>query len=185
MPLRRRVESFPGCRNSNPVTHLSMGSLSRTSCHRFGIGLIFVVELAGSHLRKFSKFSNQRALIRKLRTTIRIRVTIFIVFSRVRHNHLEARQKPWSTSITQIFSPSRPVRPVFEKFLRILRNFWSWKFFVLFKWNPKTTDNRNETSKTSPSFCTKNHQDPLNSPGERVVWTCIGGSKKHPKNKNA
>ena len=46
-------------------------------------------------------------------------------------------------------------------------------------------NDRNKTSWTSPLFCTKKHQNPFSSLGERVVWTCIASSKKRSQNKNA
>ena len=48
------------------------------------------------------------------------------------------------------------------------------------KW---TVEKRNKTSKISSSFCTKKHQNPFSSLGERVVWSCVGGFKKVPKTK--
>ena len=48
------------------------------------------------------------------------------------------------------------------------------------KW---TVEERNKTSKISPSFCTKKHLNPFSSLGERVVWSCVDGFKKVPKPK--
>ena len=48
------------------------------------------------------------------------------------------------------------------------------------KW---AVEKRNETNKTSSSFCTKKHQNPFSSLEERVVWSSVDGFKKVPKTK--
>ena len=53
----------------------------------------------------------------------------------------------------------------------------SLRFSLFFMQPCKNVLSRNETSKTSASFCTKNHQNPLSSLGERVDWSCIASSK--------
>ena len=48
------------------------------------------------------------------------------------------------------------------------------------KW---TVEKRNKTRKISASFCTKKHQNPFSSLGERVVWSCVGDLKNIAKTK--
>ena len=55
------------------------------------------------------------------------------------------------------------------------------KFSLFLSQNTKAVKYRNETSKTSASFCTKNHQNPFGSLGERGDWSLRASSKKVQK----
>ena len=58
-----------------------------------------------------------------------------------------------------------------------------WKFSLLSTQEKCAGNKRNKTNRLSALFSTKNHQNPLSSLGERVVWSCIGGFKNISKTK--
>ena len=75
-----------------------------------------------------------------------------------------------------------PLAYIFGMWTRKKHNFLlPWTFSLLSTQQKCAWNKRNKTSRFSASFSTKNHQNPLSSLGERVVWNCMGGFKNIPK----
>ena len=83
-------------------------------------------------------------------------------------------------SVRHRFSKQALVKKACEKFRFVLLRSQFSSLSTQQKW---TVEERNKTSKISPSFCTKKHLNPFSSLGERVVWSCVDGFKKVPKPK--
>ena len=83
-------------------------------------------------------------------------------------------------SVRHWFSKQALVKKACEKFRFVLLRSHFSSLSTQQKW---TVEERNKTSKISPSFCTKKHLNPFSSLGERVVWSCVDGFKKVPKPK--
>ena len=71
---------------------------------------------------------------------------------------------------------------IFGTWARKNKHFLLHGKFSLFSTQQKCArNNRNETSRLTALFCTKNHQNPFTSLRERVGWRCHTSSKNAPK----